>query len=590
MGYKALYRKYRPRHFRDVIGQDHVVRTLINAVKQNKTGHAYLFSGPRGTGKTTVARILARVINCSSPVNGEPCDTCPRCSGADEGLGVLEIDAASHGSVEDIRQLVAQVSLVPLSGGMMVYIIDEVHMLSKEAFNAFLKTLEEPPPHAVFVLATTEPGKLLATIHSRCQHFAFKRVPLDLVIEHIKQICSSENIPAEDGAVRLIARAGDGSVRDSISILEQAVAFEPDGLTLKGVREVLGIPDRVNLRLLAGNIINNEPGSIISAFESIIERGQEPGPVLNDLISHFRDLLFVSLKINAADLATLPEEEKKIIDEQVKNISASNIHSAISYLAKIESQIKYQDEGALILEASLLRLANLLNSTEEALQPFPQKRRMETTPQPTESAKYIFPEDIQKRQDVQPTSLTGGLTLKRKKTTGETSAQVSEPAKIIPPPKLEIPADIEPFWRDTLEAVRELSVHEYILLAEATPSPPPSKWQTPDPTGPPLDLVLIYPQGRNVIVKMLNEPVLLDRLETRLSEVLERKIKLRILREREQTDSSSLQKTGADSRESSRASAVLFEISDRPVPSDPELKQIHNLIVDDFPDYQIEQH
>ena len=320
MGYQALYRKYRPRHFSDLVGQEHIVRTLINSVRQDKIGHAYLFSGPRGTGKTTVARILARAINCGQTVEGEPCDECSRCKGTDEGLGVIEIDAASHGSVDDMRMLVAQVAQLPLSGGMMVYIIDEVHMLSKEAFNAFLKTLEEPPPHAVFVLATTEPGKLLPTIHSRCQHFAFRRLPLEMVAKHIAWICAQENVPAEEGAIRIIARAGKGSVRDSISVLEQAIAFEPEGLTPKGVREVLGMPDRVDIRTLGGHIVSGDPGKIGEAFEAQIEEGREPSLILTDLLSHFRDVLFAALDLDEADLVGLPLEELQLIREQARQL------------------------------------------------------------------------------------------------------------------------------------------------------------------------------------------------------------------------------------------------------------------------------
>jgi DNA polymerase III subunit gamma/tau len=626
MGYQALYRKYRPRHFSEVIGQEHIVRTLLNTVKQEKIGHAYLFSGPRGTGKTTIARILARAINCGHTESGEPCDNCPRCKGAEEGLGVLEIDAASHGSVDDMRTLVAQVSQIPLSGGMMVYIIDEVHMLSKEAFNAFLKTLEEPPPHAVFVLATTEPGKLLPTIHSRCQHFAFRRVPIEVVSKHIGGICKKENIPAEDAAIRIIARAGDGSIRDSMSVLEQAIAFEPEGLTLGGVRQVLGIPDRVDIRVLAGHIINDSPGDISATFAHLIEMGREPALILTSLLMHFRDVLFSALEIDNSDLNTLPSEELDLVEQQATQIDPSQIHRAISFLAKIESEIKWEDEAALILEAALLRMAGELTvqPQEETARPAAQERPAQPrqsapppemperqAPQrrvPEQTYSEPAPEPTYEKPPVRTTpSLTGGLTLKKKTAHAEeapvptlppapTHRAIQAPTTPATVPSevdfgLTIPENLDPFWVNALESVRELSIHEYILLAEAEPTPPPSEWPAVDKaSSEPVNLTLRYPSSSGLVARMVNEPVLLNRLTARLSEVLERPVTLKISKERGQATASQVDcvDDAADANKNSTDGPALFKNAGRAVPSDPNLKQIHSLIADDFPDYTVQ--
>ncbi len=619
MPYQALYRTYRPKRFSEVVGQDHVVRTLINSVKQDKVGHAYLFSGPRGTGKTTVARILAKVINCEKPKDGEPCGECSRCKGTEEGLGVIEIDAASHGSVDDMRQLVAQVSQVPLSGGMMVYIIDEVHMLSKEAFNAFLKTLEEPPSHAVFVLATTEPGKLLPTIHSRCQRFAFRRVPIDLVAEHIAMICTKEKVPAEDTALRLIARAGEGSVRDSISVLEQAIAYEPKGLTLEGVRNVLGIPDRIDIRNLAGAVIADNPGEITSLFAGLIESGRETGAILEELLAHFRDLLLAGLDLEHSELDLLPAEEREIVEKQAQKLDVERIHRAISSLAECEGQIKWEDEAALLLEVSLLSLARALArpAREPVVMPAVEHEKAGETEQMFPQTRPKIPLDVPKDKAKSATpdrpSLTGGASLKKTKAATlpppapsapkEKVAAEDKKAEKIPAKKsgktIRIPEDLDPFWKNAMESVREASIAEYVLLAEATPSPPPSEWpDAGDDSSEPLDLTLRYPYDCGLVVRMINEPMILDRLTRRLAEVLERPVSLKLARERGEKsseDSGGPRQLGmydgegpvAGTQPADRPS--LFPGAGPEPPADPELRRIHDLIANDFPDYKIEQ-
>jgi len=617
MAYKALYRTYRPEHFSDVIGQEHVVRTLINSVCQDKVGHAYLFSGPRGTGKTTIARLLARTINCTGPVDGEPCGKCDRCSGPEEGLGILEIDAASHGSVDDMRQLVAQVSQVPLAGGKMVYIIDEVHMLSKEAFNAFLKTLEEPPEHAIFVLATTEPGKLLPTIHSRCQHFSFRRVALDVLAAHVGKICEKEKVPAEDAAVRLIARAGDGSVRDSISVLEQAIAYEPEGLTLNGVRDVLGIPDRMDVRKLGGYIISRDPAGLSTGYAKLIASGREPREVLSALVSHFRDLLLKALSIQHADLDMLPEVEVEELAKQAENAGTGDIHSAIAYLAKCESELRWEDEAELILEVYLLRLAAKFGTVRETVErpvqaPTPQETSREPASEPSGKGREKFKKTATEKPKREKT-LSGGISLKRKSEeseVAETTVEVgkkelksekSKPRQVAKPVSeadlLELPDDIDPLWKNMLETVREVSIAEYILLARATPSPPPSEWPEPDPKKKQLLLLTLkYRFEEGLLLRQIKSPSVLNRLVSRLEEVLERPVEIKLARRRQQGDGKPAGRTqdgmydgeGHVAGPEESGAQSLFPGAGREVPADPDLKRIHNLIVEEFPDYEVE--
>jgi len=604
MTYQALYRTYRPRRFSEVVGQEHVVRTLLNSVRQGRVGHAYLFSGPRGTGKTTIARLLARVINCENPQDGEPCGNCPRCSGAEENLGILEIDAASHGSVDDMRQLVAQVSQVPMSGGMMVYIIDEVHMLSKEAFNAFLKTLEEPPPHAVFVLATTEPGKLLQTIHSRCQHFAFRRLPIETIAEHVGMICKKEGVAAEDSALRLIARAGDGSVRDSISVLEQAIAYEPDGLTLDGVRNVLGIPDRVDIRRLGGCMLSGDPGGVSTFFNDLVESGREPGKIIADLLGHLRDILFATLDIKDSELELLPEEELRMVREQSDGMNVEEIHRAISYLAEREGKIKFEDEAALLVEVALLRIASKFAQpsgskvTEKKGEIVPQIKEEKEEKEETEVPAAVKTEEKQKPAG--HPSLTGGVSLKRQAKSPES---VPAESKVIEKPDKNTtvvtkagdePKIKDPEWSKILDKVRAISVANYILLRESEPDPSPSEWVTGD--GEFLNLVLKFPYEWGFMLTLINQPSVLNRINTSLEEAVGRSLEVKLARKR----GSARRRTGDQQvgmvngegpvgGATAKGGPSLFPGASREAPQDPDLKKIHNLIVDEFPNYTIKQ-
>ena len=278
MSYVALYRKARPRTFEEVKGQDHIVKTLKNQVKAGRTQHAYLFCGTRGTGKTSVAKIMAKAVNCEHPVDGSPCNECASCRAiaAGNSMNVIEIDAASNNGVDNIREIVEEVRYRPTQGNFKVYIIDEVHMLSAGAFNALLKTLEEPPSYIIFILATTESGKIPTTILSRCQRYDFRRIDQETIIARMRELTERENVEAEDRALRFVARSADGSMRDALSLLDQCMAFYMgETLTYEKALSALGAVDTDVFGELLGEIIAGNAGRAVLIFEKIMERGRE---------------------------------------------------------------------------------------------------------------------------------------------------------------------------------------------------------------------------------------------------------------------------------------------------------------------------
>ena len=289
--HKALYRVYRPKTFGDVVGQEHIVKTLKNQIKNNNIGHAYLFSGTRGTGKTSTAKIFARAVNCLNPINEEPCNECEICIDTlnDNIMDIVEIDAASNNSVDDIRELRESVKYTPSKAKYKVYIIDEVHMLSQGAFNALLKTLEEPPSYVIFILATTEPHKIPATILSRCQRFDFKRVSSKDIASRMSYICKKENIEAEEKALSLIARNSQGALRDALSILDQCMSFGNEKIEYNDVIELLGTVNIDELFELSQSIIDENTKKSLEILNEFIIWGKDIRNLINDLIDHFRN-------------------------------------------------------------------------------------------------------------------------------------------------------------------------------------------------------------------------------------------------------------------------------------------------------------
>ena len=358
MAYMALYRAYRPQSFKEVSGQEHIVRTLQNAIINNKVAHAYLFSGPRGTGKTTIAKIMAKSINCPHSVNGEPCNECEICKGITKGMisDVVEIDAASNNGVDEIRDIRDKVKYLPSEGKFKVYIIDEVHMLSTGAFNALLKTLEEPPVHAIFILATTEPHKIPATILSRCQRFDFRGVGVKEIIERIKFISKQENIKISDDAVELIAECAEGGMRDALSLLDEAISFAGDEVKVSDVYQVSGAVDLDNILEVCNDVLEKDSGKVLSSLEKIIDLGKEIPKICNDLISFYRDMLIYKNNSKAEKALYNNPEFIKL----AKRTTNQRIYFYLNILNEAQNNMKFTNQKRTYLELALVKMSDYL--------------------------------------------------------------------------------------------------------------------------------------------------------------------------------------------------------------------------------------
>jgi len=377
--YLALYRKYRPKTFDEVIGQDHIVKTLVNQIKLDKISHAYLFTGSRGTGKTSTAKIFAKAINCTNSKNGSPCLECEVCKGLEgTNIDVLEIDAASNNGVDEIRDLREKVKYPPVVGKYKVYIIDEVHMLSTSAFNALLKTLEEPPKHTVFILATTEVHKLPATILSRCLRFDFRLVSLEKLSSLVKKILTEEKISFDDAAINAIARAGEGSVRDTLSIADRCVSFAGDNLSYESVISVLGVSEREVLISLADKIFAKKTGEALSLLDKVLSKGKSPLVFASDLISYFRDLLLInSLGETSREIVVVKDDVYALMKNQAVQENYQDIVGSIEILSSIEQDLRYSVQPRIVLETAIIKtinynsLARRVEKLEEAIKHFP---------------------------------------------------------------------------------------------------------------------------------------------------------------------------------------------------------------------------
>ncbi|MGN1303339.1 MAG: DNA polymerase III subunit gamma/tau [Clostridia bacterium] len=360
MGYTALYRKFRPLNFSEMVGQEHITRTLRNQVIEQRVGHAYLFNGGRGTGKTSAAKILARAVNCLNPKDGEPCNECEICKAILSGslTDVVEMDAASNNSVEDIRAIRDEVNFLPTRAKYRVYIIDEVHMLSTGAFNALLKTLEEPPEHVKFILATTEPQKLPATILSRCQRFDFKRISTQDIIKRLEIICKESNIQISKEALELIAILSEGAMRDAISILERCAAEQTEEINEDKVRDLVGIPKITYINKLAKGIINKEPEEAINIVNTILEEGKDIDNFLWELIKYIKDILVYK---STSKLEIYNQEEIKNIKELADSTNKERLLRLIYELSELANNIKWSSQKAIMFEAGIIKACMEVN-------------------------------------------------------------------------------------------------------------------------------------------------------------------------------------------------------------------------------------
>ena len=357
MGYTALYRKFRPITFSELVGQEHITRTLRNQIIADRVGHAYLFNGGRGTGKTSSAKILARAINCLNPKDGEPCNECEICKGVLSGslTDVVEMDAASNNSVEDIRSIREEVNFLPTKAKYRVYIIDEVHMLSPGAFNALLKTLEEPPEHVKFILATTEPQKLPATILSRCQRFDFKRISNEDIIKRLEIVCKESNIEITEGALKIIAVLSEGAMRDALSILERCVQDGENKIDEDKIKDLVGIPKLTFVHKIAKAIIEYNIEDALDSIDEILNQGKDLNNFLWEIIKYVKDVLVYK---SSGKLDLYSEDEIKNIKDLSESVTKERLVSLIYELSTLETDIKWSTQKSIMFQAGIIKLCN----------------------------------------------------------------------------------------------------------------------------------------------------------------------------------------------------------------------------------------
>ena len=359
MSYTALYRKWRPAAFDEVKGQDHIVTTLKNQIKNDRIGHAYLFCGTRGTGKTSVAKIFAKAVNCANPVDGNPCGECEVCRAVAAGasMNVIEIDAASNNGVDNIREIKEEVAYPPTQGRFKVYIIDEVHMLSIGAFNALLKTLEEPPAYVIFILATTEAHKIPITILSRCQRYDFKRISIDTISSRLSELMKAEGITADERALRYVAKAADGSMRDALSLLDQCLAFYMgQELKYENVLDVLGAVDTEVFSDFFRGVIEGDAIGLIHKLEQIIIDGRDLSQFVNDFTWYLRNLMLFQSAADASDVLEMSEENIKILKEDAALTDLNGIMRYIRVFSELSGQLKNSSQKRVMVEVALIKL------------------------------------------------------------------------------------------------------------------------------------------------------------------------------------------------------------------------------------------
>lgn len=448
-GYKALYRKYRPTTFDEVVGQEHISQTLKNSVKTNQISHAYLFCGTRGTGKTSTAKILARAVNCENPKDGNPCNECHICKGISNGsiLDVYEMDAASNSGVNNIREIRDEVIYAPSECKYKVYIIDEAHMLSDDAFNALLKTLEEPPSHVIFILATTEPSSIIPTVLSRCQRFDFGRIPLNTISRRIEKISEAEGIKITPDAAELVAELADGSMRDCLSILQQCAAANPEGLRTEDVAETVGIVDKSKIFEIAEFVQKSNAEGAVKAVSNVLNMGKEVVSLFEDLLAHFRCLLLCKATDAPAALLEKTEETAEKYALQAKEFSVDRLIYSITCLGEYLLLAKKLSTPAVAAEIAVIKLCSPEYSRDMA-------------------ALAARVENIEKKLE----RIASGAPLAKKASSASSFASAAvteEPEEELPQKEHIEESQKWSKWPDALKKVKEESKTLYVFLMNA---------------------------------------------------------------------------------------------------------------------------
>jgi DNA polymerase III subunit gamma/tau len=457
MSYLVLARKWRPQIFDEVVGQEHVTRTLRNAIASGRVAHAFLFTGPRGVGKTTTARLLAKALNCEKGPTAEPCNTCSNCTEITAGtaLDVLEIDGASHTGVDNIRDLTEGIQYRPVKSRFRVVIIDEVHMLSNAAFNALLKTLEEPPLHVKFIFATTESHKILATISSRCQRYDFKRIPLRELITKLRMIAEREDLTVDDRGLALLAREADGSLRDAESLLDQVVSWSSGSVNEQTVQEALGVADRQALFRLAEVVLAQDPAAALRLASDLYQHGYDPRRLCHDLLEHFRNLVFVKVNPELAALADLPDHEITEVQQQASRPSLQDLQRLFALTLRAEEEVSRTAYAQLVVEMTLVKLASQpailpidealarLETVAQSLSGQPLSSQLQAANQPSSSVSQSTAPVAPLRSSAPPAK-EGASALRP-----TTNSRRDEPPPVRPAPSLAQPEENAPRVEET---------------------------------------------------------------------------------------------------------------------------------------------